>query len=88
MVNATITGRTSLFAVPPHQVEMRGDTFDAAYLAKTALPGPLSVLASAPVLQCLECGGEFSALDLYRESPVAGECAACAAITQRELLSA
>ena len=88
MVSATIVGHTSLFAEPTHQVELLGARYSAELLAHSAMPGPLSAMAAAPVLQCLECGGDFSANDLYLDSPVPGECLSCAAVTQRVLLSA
>lgn len=91
MQQNSITGLTSLFHAPVHQVSDGTTTFDARQLAHSAMPGPISALASAPVLRCLECGELFSALDLYLESPLAGECTDCAAeadMHARTLLSA
>ena len=79
MYETTISGRTSVFHAPVHQVTMGDLTHDAAYLARLGMPGPLSAMASAPVLRCLECGEPASATDLYLESAVPGECADCAA---------
>lgn len=79
MHEVTITGRTSIFHAPAHQVTMDHLTHDAAYLARVGVPGPLSAMASAPVLRCLECGEPASAIDLYLDSSVPGECPDCAA---------
>lgn len=79
MYQATISGRTSLFHAPAHQVTMGDLSYDAAYLARLGMPGPLSAMASAPVLRCLECGEAASATDLYLDSAVPGECDDCAA---------
>lgn len=78
MYEATISGRTSIFHAPAHEVTMGDLTHDAAYLARVGVPGPLSAMASAPVLRCLECGESASATDLYLDSAVPGECADCA----------
>lgn len=82
MTPTTIVGRTSLFHEPVHQISVGGEHYGARELARLGLPGPISAMASAPVLQCLECGEHFSAIDLYLESGVEGECVSCAAELQ------
>ena len=85
MIDTTIIGRTSLFSLPTHEIEIDGTVYDAAVIANSGLPGPISAIANTPVLQCLECGGAYSAFDLYAASPVAGECEDCASEELRTL---
>ena len=49
-------------------------------------PTYLEHAAHAPVLACLECGRDFSAVALYVESPVGGECLDCAWENLRDAL--
>ncbi len=91
MERTTITGTTTLFGQSAHTLSDGFATYEAGTVARMFLPGPVSALASAPVLQCLECGDTFSALDLYVDSPVDGECFECgtlALLEDRELISA
>lgn len=61
-----------------HQVRLDGVDYSASFLAGLPSDVRLSAAATVPVLHCLECGSAFSAVDLYRDSPIKGECFACA----------
>lgn len=61
-----------------HRVRLDGVDYAASFLAGSPNDARLSAAAAAPVLHCLECGSAFSAIDLYRDSPIKGECFACA----------
>ena len=79
----TITGTTSVIGADSHAglvhaVQMGEDTYPARFLAGRDVPASLAPAARAAVLDCLECGRTFSAIDLYRDTPTPGECFACA----------
>ncbi len=80
---STVTGSTTLIgreshAGLVHRVQVGEVSYSARYLAGRDVPTALAAVAAAPVLDCLECGGVFSATDLYRDTPTPGECFACA----------
>jgi hypothetical protein len=79
---STVTGRTAIIGIDStdaiHTVIVDGEEHAARDLARLDLRVPRSEAAHADVLRCLECGGLFSAVALYAESPVPGECRECA----------
>lgn len=62
-----------------HRVRIGDRDYSAQYLAGPHAPAALLDAATAPVLDCLQCGRPASAVDLYRDSPIPGECRECAA---------
>lgn len=79
---STVTGRTAIIGIDStdaiHTVVVDGEEHVARDLARLDSVAPLSEAAYAEVLSCLECGQPFSAVALYAESPVPGECRECA----------
>lgn len=60
------------------RVEWNGVQYLAAFLASDSCPPHLAHVAVAEVLYCTECnGGPYSAVDLYADAIVPGECANC-----------
>ncbi len=79
----TITGTTSVIGAASHAglvhtVHVGDAAYSARFLGGRDVPAALAPAARAAVLDCLECGGLFSAVDLYRDTPTPGECFACA----------
>ncbi len=62
-----------------HRVRVGDRDYSAQYLAGPHAPIALRDAATAVVLECLQCGRPASAVDLYRDSPIPGECRDCAA---------
>lgn len=62
-----------------HRVRVGDRDYSAQYLAGPHAPATLVDAARAVVLDCLQCGRPASAVDLYRDSPIPGECRECAA---------
>lgn len=87
---STVTGRTAIIGVQTiddvHVVTVDGEEHSARSLVRLGVPTYLEHAAHAPVLACLECGRDFSAVALYVESPVGGECLDCAWENLRDAL--
>ena len=87
---STVTGRTAIIGVQSiddvHVVTVDGEDHSARSLVRPGAPTYLEHAAHAPVLACLECGRDFSAVALYVESPVGGECLDCAWENLRDAL--
>jgi hypothetical protein len=79
---STVTGRTAIIGVDSfdavHVVTIDGEDHSARELVRHDVPANLEPAAHARVLRCLECGRESTPIELYAETPVAGECATCA----------
>jgi hypothetical protein len=79
---STVTGRTAIIGVDSfdavHVVTVDGEDHSARDLVRHGALASLETAAHARVLRCLECGRESTAIELYVETPVAGECATCA----------
>ncbi len=87
---STVTGRTAIIGVQSiddvHVVTVDGEDHSARSLVRPDAPSYLEHAALAPVLACLECGRSFSAVALYVDSPVGGECLDCAWENLRDAL--
>jgi len=79
---STVTGRTAIIGVDSfdavHVVTIDGEDHSARALVRHDAPEALQVAAHARVLRCLECGTGSSAIELYLDTPLAGQCASCA----------
>ena len=79
---STVTGRTAIIGVDSldgvHVVTVDGHDHSARSLVRHDVPTWLAPAAQARVLRCLECGRESTPIELYAETPVAGECPECA----------
>jgi hypothetical protein len=87
---STVTGRTAIIGVQSlddvHVVTVDGEDHSARSLVRPGVPAYLEHAATAPVLACLECGEPRSAVALYVDSPVGGECLDCAWENLRDAL--
>ena len=87
---STVTGRTAIIGVRSiddvHVVTVDGEDHSARSLVRPDAPAYLAHAAHAPVLACLECGEPRSAVALYVDSPVGGECLECAWENLRDAL--
>ena len=70
---------------PVHRIQFADNEYSPEFLAGLDRADPRSVAAQAPVLFCLECGLPFSAVELYLQSPTAGECVSCATEAYRQM---
>ena len=68
---STVTGRTAIIGVDSpdeiHVVTVDGEDHTARSLVRHDVPAWLAPAAEAPVLRCLECGRDASAVELYAE---------------------
>jgi hypothetical protein len=79
---SAVTGRTAIIGVDSfdavHVVTIDGEDHPARTLVRHDAHEALQVAAHARVLRCLECGTESSAVELYLDTPLAGQCTSCA----------
>jgi hypothetical protein len=79
---STVTGRTAIIGVDSfdavHVVTIDGEDHPARTLVRHDASEVLQAAALAPVLRCLECGRDASAVELYLDTPLAGQCSSCA----------
>lgn len=72
-------GASTPYSDGVHRVRVGDRDYSAQYLAGPHAPAALRDAATATVLECQQCGSPASAVDLYRDSPIPGECRDCAA---------